>query len=407
MSDLPTFRASVPTLDDLQPTAYHLAVVDYLRQHEPELWRWASSAEAERGYLEELRTSLLKECYRLDADGHPELIRQAMDVAKRLGIQASITLYQSSGNAPLNAALFYTPGEAHIVFSGPVITTLDASELAAVLAHELAHYRLWEQHGGVCLLADRLLTAASNDSRAAASHIHTARRLRLYTEIYADRGAFIGCGSLESAVAALVKMATGLNQVSATSYLKQADELFIKGERASRGIGHPETFIRARALRLWTERDASLDVWLAAQIEGDVTLDELDVVGQLRLTRHTRRLLENILSPKWLQSAAVMAHAKSFFPDIKPAAHFDPELLAEPKSDSSIHDYFCYLLLDFARADRELDDVPLAHFLTCSGQLGFQERFEQLIVKELGLNKRQLNKLKKDAPNLIEKASRA
>src|SRR4029434_8591240 len=115
-------------------------------------------------------------------------------------------------------------GEAHIVFTGPILSTLKGAELDALIAHELAHYRLWDMDDGDYLVADRLLMAAANDPRAASSHVQTARRFRLYAEVFADRGSLAGCGQLEAAVAALVKTETGLPEVSAKSYLRQADE---------------------------------------------------------------------------------------------------------------------------------------------------------------------------------------
>ena len=174
-----------------------------------------------------------------------------------------------------------------------------------------AHYRLWEHANRDFLVADRLVLAAASDGRAAASHVQTARRLRLYTEIYADRGALVGCGQLDAAVAALVKMATGLPQVSAASYLRQADEILATGDEASKELDHPEIFIRARALRLWSEQDASLHTWLSRAIKGEIALDELDLVAQQRLVGLTRRLLIHLLRPTWMRSAPILAHARA------------------------------------------------------------------------------------------------
>ena len=85
----------------------------------------------------------------------------------------------------------------------------------------------------------------------------------------------------------------------------------------------------------------------------------------------------------------MLAHARSFFPDIVPATEFDITLRDELQGrEKSFHDYVCYLLLDFSRVDRDLEDVPLAYLLTCSEKLNLQDRFEQLIVKELGISKR-------------------
>jgi hypothetical protein len=376
-----------------------------LKTTEPELWQWASSMEVRGEFADEARTEMLKANYRLDADGHPELAERCAAVAERLGVAVPVTLYQAAGGLGLNAMLCHLPGEAHIVFTGPILATLKGAELDAVLAHELAHYRLWEMEGGDFLIADRLLMAAANDPRAAASHAQTARRFRLYTEVFADRGSFAGCGQLEAAVAALVKTETGLPEVSASSYLRQADEIFARENATTKGLDHPETFIRARALRLWAENDASMDAWLAVTIEGPLALDDLDLAGQQRMVQLTRRFLGAILRPRWFQSPATLAHARAFFPDFAPASAPDDSLDAALRfSDLATREYLCYLLLDFAAIDRDLEDVPLAAALDWSERLEISEQFEKLALKELGIGKRQLNKLKKESGAMLAKA---
>lgn len=390
---------------DLAPLPYHREVVEYLKASEPELWQWGSSAKVRGEFAEEMRTALLKANYRLDADGHPELAERCAHVAQRLGVAAPVTLYQASGGFGLNAMLCHLPGEAHIVFTGPILSTLKGAELDAVLAHELAHYRLWEIEGGDFLIADRLLLAAANDPRAATSHAQTARRFRLYTEVFADRGSFAGSGQLEAAVAALVKTETGLPDVSAVSYLRQADEIFSRENTVTNGLEHPETFIRARALRLWAEKDAGLDAWLSSIIEGPPGLDELDLAGQQRMSKLTRRFLGELLRPPWFQSPPVLAHARAFFADFAPAAVADESLVTElHTTDEAMREYLCYLLLDFAVIDRDLEDVPLAAALDWSRRLEIAEQFEKLALKELELGKRQLNKLKKEAAAMLVKA---
>jgi hypothetical protein len=396
-----------PSAGPIAPLPYHREVVSYLKSMEPELWRWASSAEVRSEFAEETRTALLKANYRLDADGHPELAERCAAVSQRLGVTAPVTLYQSAGGVGMNAMLCQLPNEAHIVFTGPILATLKGPELDAVLAHELAHYWLWDMNGGDFLVTDRLLLGAANDPRATSSHAQTARRFRLYTEVFADRVSFVGCGQLDAAVAALVKTETGLSEVSATSYLRQADEIFSRENATTRGVDHPETFIRARALRLWAENDASLETWLAAAIEGPQGLDELDLPGQRRVSQLTQRFLAELLRPRWFQSAPVLAHARAFFPDFAPATAPDESLVeALHSSDAAAGEYWCYLLLDFAVADRDLEEVPLAAALDWSGRLQIAQLFESLALKELGIGKRQLNTLKRNAAALLANAER-
>jgi hypothetical protein len=399
---LPVSDVVTPSTRPLEPLPYHREVVAYLKSTEPELWKWASSAEVREEFSEETRTALLKANYRLDAAGHPDLVERCAAVAQRLGVTVPITLYQASGGLGMNAMLCHLPNEAHIVFMGPVLATLKGAELEAVLAHELAHYRLWEMEGGEYLIADRLLMAAANDPRAAMSHAQTARRYRLYTEIFADRGSLAGCGELDATVAALLKTETGLTEVSASSYLRQADEIFSRADAPTKGLDHPETFIRARALRLWEEPDAELETWLSGIIEGPLALDELDLAGQFRMAQLTRRFLGELLRPSWFQTPPVLAHARAFFPDFVPASTPDETLVAELRvTDAATREYLCYLLLDFAAIDRELEDVPLAAALDWSGRLELAEQFEKMTLKELGIGKRQLNKLKKESAAML------
>jgi hypothetical protein len=69
-----------------------------------------------------------------------------------------------------------------------------------------------------------------------------------------------------------------------------------------------------------------------------------------------------------------------------------------------LHEYLCYLLLDFAAIDRELEDVPLAAAFRWSERLDIAPQFEKLALKELGIGKRLFNKIKKEAATMLEQA---
>jgi hypothetical protein len=392
-----------PGLPRLRPLPYHDEVVRCLQAAEPEVWRWACSARARSEHAAAVRGELLKGTYRLDAGAHAELHARCAAAAARLGLQVPVTLYQA-GEGPLNASLYFVPGEAHVVFTGPVLERLDGAELEALLGHELSHHLLWELDGGAYHAADRILSTALNDPRASTSHVQTARLFALYTEAFADRGGAVACGGLAPAVTTLVKMQTGLADVSAPSYLKQADEICAPGGITSAGQSHPEVFVRARALRLWCESDPGADAWLATALQGPLALDTLDLLGQQRLTALTQRVMSQLLRHRCLHSDGLLAHARRFFPDFRPADAHDAALEAEVVAASGTHDYVAALLMDFCVADRELDDVPIAAALQLAYRLGVADPFERLALKELMLPKRQFNKLKQDAAALLERA---
>src|SRR6478736_1388643 len=123
----------------------HLTLVDWLKSHESEVWKWHSDSERLTQDAEEVRLSLLRDTYRMDADGHPELFSEIAAAQEALGIsQLQVHAYQAQGQSTPNAAICYLPGEAHLIFSGPILTLLTSDELRAVIGHELAHYILWQ-----------------------------------------------------------------------------------------------------------------------------------------------------------------------------------------------------------------------------------------------------------------------
>ena len=92
----------------------------------------------------------------------------------------------------------------------------------------------------------------------------------------------------------------------------------------------------------------------------------------------TRRLIEAFLRPNWLRTDPMLAHARLFSDDfaVEPAA--DGALAADLRAgDAKMHDYYCYVLLDFAVADRDLEEAPLAAALILGDDLGLGDRFRQ------------------------------
>src|SRR5688572_10468346 len=96
----------------LRPLPYHMEMRDYLKEQEPELWKWFSSAQAKMEYTESLRLELLKSTYRLDATGHAELFRAADEAKVQLALDIPLTIYQAQHTNELNATFFHIPGEA-------------------------------------------------------------------------------------------------------------------------------------------------------------------------------------------------------------------------------------------------------------------------------------------------------
>lgn len=389
-----------------EPLPYHRAMVQYLRGQEPELWAWFTSTRQRDKEAEAVRLDLLKSTYRLEPEVQPQLHESLREVRAVMGIEAPITLYQAQAGPALNAAVAYLPGEAHIVLSGPLTTVLSANEMRAVLAHELGHFLLLAAGQGEYLAATDLLRALSQERGAVPAQVESARLFSLWTEVYADRWACHVSGDPDVTVAALLKIETGLADVSAASYLRQAEEIFSKTSVQASEMTHPELYIRVRALELWSARGDEAQAEIERMIQGPLSLDRLDLLAQERARTRTRCFLQTLLAPAWFRTEPVMAHARRFFADWQPKASMAdaPELLAE--ADASWHDYLCYLMLDFVTVDRDLGEVPLAHAMRVARRLGLEEKLDAIVQRELGLSKKALTRIKENADATLVDASR-
>ncbi len=394
----------------LKPLPYHEAIREYLTTEEPEIWRWYASSRVRNEQAEAIRFDLLKSTYRIDRHTQPDLYALADEVAGRLGLDIGLTIYQAQNPEGLNASLAYVPGEGHLVLHGPVRSRLTEDEFRALVAHELSHLLLWQNWAGEYLVVDQILAALTLDPQAESPHFASMRLLRLYNEIFCDRGALLVAGDPGVCISMLVKVATGLEEVSPESYIRQAEEVFAKKSTKAAELTHPEAFLRARALALWFDGDPQADEKVRAMIEGQPALDELDLVAQKQVAGWTRRLVDVLLAPKWFQTELVLSHARLFFDDyVPPAAHEEDRSLAEAirTDDPAMQDYYCYVLLDFATADRDLEELPLAAALALADKLDVKNRFREIARKELRLRQKQLDKLDEEKEEMLKKASRS
>ncbi|KQV45337.1 MULTISPECIES: M48 family metalloprotease [unclassified Duganella] len=377
---------------ELQPLAYHAQVVDHLRRHEPEVWRWASERRSDAEQRESLRALLLRDTYRIEEQSHASVHRTLAQAMVRLGILAPATLYQSPGQE-MNAALVFVPDEVHIVLQGPVLERLSQEELLALFGHELAHYLLWSMDGGSFLIADRILADTLASHNASASQRETYRRYALHTELFADRGGAIAAQAVGPAVSTLVKVQTGIGSVDPAAYLRQASEIESSEAGASTAHSHPETFIRARALSLWWEGAAELDSWIDSRLHGRLSLPRLDLPSQLRMQEMTRGFLAYFLGGTELASEAVLAQVRLLFPDWSGSeAVIAPEAFGEDAVDDGVRDYLNALMLDMALADSEQSEQALLRAGLVAQQLGSLEGLRRNLWRDAGFGKRELDR---------------
>ncbi|MBV8656584.1 MAG: M48 family metalloprotease [Burkholderiales bacterium] len=387
---------SCPDSNALAPLPYHVAVVEYLLQHEPDVWRWAAAHVTHAEQIDSLRTELLRDTYRLDPEAHADVHSALATAMQRLCIVAPATLYQSM-RQEANASLVFVPGEIHIILHGPILERMSADELIAVFGHELSHYLLWSLDDGRYLVADRILNDAAAAQSGRPSHIETFRRYALHTELFADRGSAVAAGAPAHAIAALVKVHTGIRTVDPAAYLRQSIEIEAKESSASAEYSHPETFIRARAVTQWWDRAEDLDAWLDVRLHGPLALEQLDLLGQLRLQSLTRGFLAHYLAgPPTLASDAVMAQLRILFPDWR---NDEPTVGAENFAsdivDDNVRNYLNALMVDLALADPDQQEAALIRAGKLAQALGSLEGLQLNLKRDAGFGKRELDRYKR------------
>jgi hypothetical protein len=101
-----------------------------------------------------------------------------------------------------------------------------------------------------------------------------------------------------------------------------------------------------------------------------------------------------------MRTESILAHARLFFDNyVAPEREqrgglHDSRLRNDLNTDDpQLQDYYCYVLLDFVTADRDLEELPLAAALTLAEELGLKERFAGIARKELRLRAKQLEKI--------------
>ncbi len=390
----------MPSVVDMpKPLPYHDAVRDLLKKNDANVWNWFGQQQNSAAAQEAVKFELLKSTYRLSPQSHPAYYAAAADGAEKLGISAPITLYQAQADTLLNAYIALGGDEIHIVLSGDIDGSLSDIELRALLGHELGHHLLRTLDDGEHLRAWEVLRATCLETAVHPAFMHTFRKLSLYTEIYCDQVALNVVKNLDAVVSTLVKMVTGIKKVAPDEFLKQADEILVrsKSKVVSEGITHPEAYIRAAAAQLFHKQSPQYSTKLTGWIEGPWNTANLDLLQQRDLSQATRELIRQVLQPSSIRSDLLLSHARLYFDDFtreecgtSTSENLLKKLISDKLSTESLVNYFCYVLLDFATADRDLDEVPLASVLGVAEKWNIKDALIPMVRKEMKLRKNQV-----------------
>lgn len=381
----------------LKPFSYQIKLRDHFKQ-KPKLWDWFHDDKNRETQFEEWKKNLLKDSYRLTPESHPELYATLNEIKEKMEIPIPVILYQEQLSYQNNVGIMFQQDEAHIIISGNILKVLDHDELKAVLCHELYHYYLFEIEQKDYEITDRIITSISNDERSTDIYLTSGKLFKLYTELYCDRGAYNVMQSVDPVISSLVKLNTGIDKVNVASYLTQADEI-LKSEEETKKSSHPETFIRAKALELWSKKTEGYEETIDKFIQPKIEYEKLNIFSQEELQKLTSQLIKIILKPNWNKSDRANNLAKSYFPNLNFAENVDTEEVFDSilLVGDSTKKYLSYILLDFALVDPDQGNIPLGYALEIAEQAGMVNTFKTVIKKEIKLTERKFRDLKEDA----------
>ncbi|MDH3298982.1 MAG: hypothetical protein OES24_00575 [Acidimicrobiia bacterium] len=375
-------------LVELPTPTYHTELRDFLTATEPELWRWfAESKQLSARSDDEAELELLKSAIRLDGGVHDVLVAHATLLRDAFAITEPVALYQELGSSERNAHVFRLNGQVNVVFGGDLLELLEPSEQQVILAHELAHIALWRRSDRDFEVLDQMIHRLASDPGADDTVIETARRLRLHTEVWADAAAVAVLDDLETSVAAMVKVGSGLRHVDPAAYLRQAEDILALDSRATTAWTHPELHIRVACLaacQVAGQRHAVEGV-LATLINGPDDLDRLDLLGQRRLRTLAARVLATATGSSASDTVTdYLAHYVDLAADRADGAEEGKPVgngeLAE--LSPSVRWFAASLLVDLALVDDEVDDLADLRAMSAEAERqGVAEEFDKILAR--------------------------
>ena len=213
---------------------------------------------------------LLSTSVKVTKEIFPNISSAIENVFKRLKIENNLNFFVTANHFQTQAMCSAMPlgDSAEIILTSKLIELLNGEELESVIAHEVAHF--YYQH------------ALYPQPSSSMNRVETLNLLNFSraAEISADRIGFIGCGSLESSLRAMLKITSGLSdkhlKFNFSSYLDQLRELKeIKGDRNLMYSTHPNFLNRMQAL-IWFSMSNEYNKHFSNENKGSIDLKAVD-----------------------------------------------------------------------------------------------------------------------------------
>nr|MBK9649814.1 M48 family metalloprotease [Bacteroidota bacterium] len=389
----------------IKPFHFQYQLCNYFKAQK-KTWQWFSETKNQTEQTKHFRTELLKNTYRLEQNSD-KAIYDLVDIAKqKLGIVIPVSVYQSQNSNQNNAGIIFFENEGHLILSGPIIKLLNNDELLALISHELAHILLFTIDDGDFEITNRIINSIASDYRSANAYAETARLYSLFTELFCDFNSYQVVQNSATIISTLIKIETGLDNVSPENYLKQADEIMAATEIGSTADTHPESFLRAKAISLFAADANNANMVIPELIMGKQNLYTLNIFSQSEIQATTMQILQLVLKPKWMQTEMNKNLYRQYFTDYKSDSNAIVNKELQNKIggvSNSMKDYFAYVLLDFALCDGDISEPASAFVLDLAENLQLKKSLTKAMQKELKLSDKKLDAYCKSATTTLNK----
>ena len=379
---------------------YHVAVLEYFRSQEKVRWEKFHDPAVSGDREGRLHLDLRKSARRLELSDALPWLHEAVTSGIGAELGSPVDCYLAATAPAMRVRVVPLLDQPRLVMEGPLLETLSQDEVRSLVAVELTRFRFWQQEAGDYLAVGQLLAELLEQEEVPSSHTITAQRFRLCTDLLADQGA-LRTGEAETLVAALVKcrpLPESMGKsLEPAILMEQAQSFWDAADPATTSVAQRGLLLRIASLQ--RSKKAGFNV---TKMENRVVafrgLDDLDLLQQIQFMKLTREVICCLLEPEWIQTPAVISYARSYFADLQvedlslgTEAEVE-QLVGEVRElPEALQEYFCFLLLDFAAADRDLKEAPLAAVLNWTEHFGLTERFRAIAQRELRLRKTQFS----------------
>ena len=213
---------------------------------------------------------LLSTSVKVSKEIFPNIAAAIDNVFKRLKIQNNFSFFVTANHLQTQAMCSAMPlsDTAEIILTSKLVELLDDKELESIIAHEVAHF--YYQHA---------LYPEASKSKNRIEFLNLLNFSRA-AEISADRVGFLGCGSLEHSLRAMLKLTSGLSdkhlKFNFSIYLDQLRELKeAKGDKNQLYSTHPNFLNRMQAL-IWFSMSNEYNEEFKTGKKGVYDLEKID-----------------------------------------------------------------------------------------------------------------------------------